>query len=217
MSLFTEFAKKVDKLARDTFTEYKEAEAALKKAEDKARQYPERSSGNVTPEYLARSARAKADLLEAQGAIHAAQKNMNARNSDIAAIRKELATALRSEYSAKTSELDSATLELLKSGVLRGDEYAKLLHDAQEEQNYTMSRLIGHYAADSAEKAAKTYGETDQRVRELRVVAYQGNTDGVDNKLAQFDVLADVFRRTSNNPAMISHWQELTGEIIEAF
>lgn len=213
MSKFKSYADRVNELAQATFAEYKKAAAELERAEAKAKEYPKRTSGNVTPEYMARAARAEADLLDARGAIHTAKMNMNARSSDIAAIRQELAAALQDEFAARPDELDLATLELMKTGILSADEYARLLQAAT---NTTMQRVIRHYASQAAVDIAKKYGENDQRAREMRAVSFEYG-DEIGNKLAQFDVLSDVFRRATNNPGMIDHWEELTGEITDGF
>lgn len=213
MSKFQSYANRVNEMAQASFAEYEKAEAELKRAEAKAKEYPERSGGVVTAEYMARAARAKADLLDARGALHTAQMNMNARSSDIAAIRKELDAALRDEYAARADEVDMPTLELMKTGILSADEYARLLQSAT---NTTMQRVIRHYAAQAAVDLAKKYGDSDQRAREMRAVSYDLH-DGISEKLGQMDALAEIYQRTANNPGMIGHWGELTGQIIEQF
>lgn len=216
MSKFNDYAKRVDKIARDIFAEYTEAENALKAAEAQSRKYPQRH-GVTDYEYAARSTRAQANLAEAKNKLKKVQERMVAHNSDIAAIRKELATALDAEYSADPAALDSSTLELLKSGILRDSEYVRLMNSAAEAGNTTMMRIIGKYAADAEEEVSKKYGKGDQRAMNLRAVAYHSNTDAVGDKLGEFDVLAEAFQRTTNNTAMIGFWGELTGSIIENF
>lgn len=213
MSKFSSYAHRVDEIAQTAFTAYQEADAKLKQAEAKVKEYPQRSNGSVTPEYMAQSARAQADLLEAREKLHAAQLNMNARIGDISSIRRELAAALQSEFCADPSEVDSATVELLKTGILDANEYEMLYSKAT---TTTMQRLIAHYAGLAAEDAAKKYGERDRRVMELRAVSTH-SSEGASDKLDQFDVLAYAFQRTANNPAMIGHWGELTANVIEAF
>lgn len=213
MSKFSSYAHRVDEIAQTAFAAFQEADAKLKRAEAKVKEYPQRSNGSVTPEYMAQSARAQADLLEAREKLHAAQLNMNNRISDIAAIRRELAVALQGEFCADPSEVDSATVELLKTGILDANEYEMLYSKAT---TTTMQRLIAHYAGLAAEDAAKKYGERDRRVMELRAVSTH-SSDGASDKLDQFDVLAYAFQRTANNPAMIGYWGELTANVIEAF
>lgn len=216
LSKFNDYARKVDKIAQAIFAEYTEAENALKEAEAQARKYP-KPRGAVDYEYAAKAARAQADLMEARNKLKKVQERMASHNSDIAAIRKELAAALDAEYSADPSALDSNTLELLKSGILRDSEYVRLMNSAAEAGNTTMMRIIGKYAADAEEEVSKKYGKGDQRAMNLRAVAYHSNTDAVGDKLGEFDVLAGAFQRTTNNTAMIGFWGKLTGSIIENF
>lgn len=216
MSKFRGYADKVNEIAQTVFAEYKEAEAKLKRAEAQSREYPQRH-GMVDYEYAAKSARAQADLTEAREALHKAQMQMNDRIRDIATIRQELAAALDAEYSADPAALDSSTLELLKSGILRDSEYVRLMNSAAEAGNTTMQRIIGKYAADAAEEVAKKYGQGDQRAMNLRAVSCHSDTGDVGAKLGSFDVLAEAFRRTANNPAMIGSWGELTGDVVESF
>lgn len=214
MSNFTSFARRVDEIAKATFAEYIAAEDALKKAEAKAKEYPQRN-GAVTAEYVAKSARAHADLLEARERLHTAQMKMNNGISAISSIRRELAAALNDEYSADPAQIDSGALELLKSGICTAAEYAKMMDTAQTSGNYTMARLIARYAADAAEQAGKQYGQNDQRAMELRAEAYQGKADPAGAKLSLFDAMAEAYQRTASNPAMISAWSELTTPVIE--
>lgn len=213
MGKFRSYADRVNEIAQTAFAAYQAAEAEQKRAEAEVKEYPQRSSGNVTPEYVARSARAQADLLEAREKLHTAQLNMNAGVGDIAGIRRELAAALQGEFCADPSEVDSATLELLKTGILDANEYETLYSKAT---TTTMQRLIAHYAGLAAEDAAKRYGERDRRAMELRAVSTH-SSDGASDKLNQFDVLAYAFQRTANNPSMIDYWGELTADVIEAF
>jgi len=216
MSKFSSYATRVDKIAQDIFAEYVAAENTLKEAEAVCRKYPQHR-GVVDYEYAAKSARAQADLMDAKNKLKQVQERMAAHNSDIAAIRQELAKALKDEYAAKPSDIDPGVLELLKTGVLRSDEYAKLMHDAQEADNVTMSRLISRYAADAAEEISKKYGQRDQKAMELRAVAHQGNSDDVGAKLGMFDAIAETYQRTVNNVGMINYWNELVGPVIESF
>lgn len=215
MSKFSSYGKRVDEIARTAFVKYVEAESSLKQAEADVKKYPQRG-GMVDYEYAARSARAQADLAGAREALHKAQLDMSACVNSAANIRQELAAALEAEYSADPEQIDAGVLELLKTGILRPAEYAKLMNAATEAGNTTMSRLISRYASDAAEKAAEKYGQSDQRATELRAVAYHGNIDPTGSKLETFDVLMEALRRTANNPSMISHWGELTSPIIEA-
>ena len=64
MSKFSSYARKMNEIANATFTEYREKSDAVKSAESKYRAYPRRSGAD--PSYMAKSARAEADLAEAR-------------------------------------------------------------------------------------------------------------------------------------------------------
>ena len=201
--------RKVDEIAREAFSEYVAAAERLKAAEAKKKEYPQRR-GLVDAAYMAKSTRAEADVLEAKEAIKAAKKRLESHADDLAA-------QLGDAYSVDPAQLDGATLELLKSGILTANEYSKLLHEAQEKGNVTMIRLIGKYAADAADELTAKYGQSDSTARALRLVSHESRQSSGDELLKTFDYLGDVYGRSISNPAMINHWGELTAAAIENF
>ena len=214
MSKFNSYAKKLDEQARAAFKAYRDAEAAYKKAEQKAREYPQRH-GMVDAQYAAKSARAQADFLEAKEAYRKAKGVLESHKSEIAALRKELVAELDDHYAADPAALDSNTLELLKSGVLKANEYAKLMDKAQSDGNYTMARMIAKYAGDAAAERGNKYGQNDEQARVLRGISYTANQNNGNETLQAFDLMGDVYNRAVNNPGMIDHWGELTSNALE--
>ena len=209
MSKFNSYGERVNDIAKQAFKEYQDAEAAYNKAAEQARAYPMRG-GVYNAEYAAKSARAKADLIEATEARHKAQMNLQNRKNDIAAIRKELAAELTDHYCADPTKLDGHTVELLKSGVLNPSEYLILMRRAQADNNNTMERLIGKYAADAAEAESAKNGQDSKTAQSLRNVSYMANTKTGADELANFDVLVECYNRTADNTGMIENWDELT-------
>ena len=214
MSKFNSYARKVNDIATEAFKAYRKAEADYKKAEEKAKQYPQRH-GFVDAQYAAKSARAQADFLEAKEAWKKANEEFKEHNREIADLRKELAAEIDSHYAADPAAMDSATLELLKSGILKSGEYARLMQKAQDNGNYTMCRMIAKYAGDAAVDVAKHYGENSEQAREMRAISYVGNQNDGSETMGQFDIMADVFHRATNNPAMIDTWESFTADIVE--
>ena len=214
MSKFNDYGKQVNAIAKEAFEKFRKAEAAYKRAEDQQRKYPQRQ-GIVDAEYAAQSARAYADFLTAKETFKQAQAEFRAHNAEIAALRKQLAADLDKHYSADPAALDSNALELLKSGVLKPTEYARMMDQAQSSGNFTMARMIAKYAGDAATSAGKQYGENDSRARELRAISYRANDNNGANTLAAFDLMANVFQRATDNPHMIDSWDSLTGEVAE--
>lgn len=216
MSKFNSYAKKLDEQARAAFKAYRDAEAAYKKAEQKAREYPQRN-GMVNADYAAKSARAQADFLEAKQAYETARRTFRESNTQFNAMRRELAAAIDDAYSADPAQLDTATLELLKSGILTGSEYAKLLEQAKAASNPTMVRMIGRYAGEAAKARGESHGMNDREATALRMAEYNSRSYTGGDRLQAFDNMVELYHRCTNNPAMIDHWDEFTAETVENF
>lgn len=216
MSKFNSYAKKVDEMAKAAFEAYRKAEAAYKKAEEKAREYPQRQ-GMVNADYAAKSARAQADFLEAKAAFEAAKRTFRDSDRQFDGMRKELAAAIEDAYSVDPAALDSATLELLKSGIMNAGEYTKLLEQAKAANNPTMVRMIGKYAADAAKARGESHGMNDREAQALRMAEYNSRTYTGGDRLEAFDNMVSLYHRCTNNPGMIDHWGEFTAETVENF
>lgn len=216
MSKFNSYAKKLDEQARTAFKAYRDAEAAYKKAEQKAREYPQRN-GMVNADYAAKSARAQADFLEAKQAYETARRTFRESDTQFNAMRRELAAAIDDAYSADPAQLDTATLELLKSGILTGSEYAKLLEQAKAASNPTMVRMIGRYAGEAAKARGESHGMNDREATALRMAEYNSRSYTGGDRLQAFDNMVELYHRCTNNPAMIDHWDEFTAETVENF
>lgn len=208
MSEFSKYAVKVNEIAKAAFAKYRMAADGMKFAEEMRRKYPQQA-GLVNAEYAAQSARVYADYLTAKESMKRAQEEFSSHNSEIAALRRQLAADLNAHYAADPAALDANTLELLKSGVLTPAEYSRLLNKAQTEGNFTMARVIAKYAGD----AAASMNQQDPRARELRAISYTASANNGSNILAAFDMMADVYRRATLNPHMIDSWDDLTGEV----
>lgn len=205
MSEFNSYAKKVDEIARTVFAEYVEREQALKKATDKMN-----ASANGS---ALEKARAKADYEQEKETYgHFLRNNPGQAKDDIANIRAELEKAISSQHVFDAEQVDSVTLELLKSGLLTAREYADILTKAEKTKNYTLSQLVGRYAMKQARETSDTMEQNA-----LYSVHARSNADSANRYLADFDTLTDIFNRTVNNTAMIGYWDSLAGSIIENF
>lgn len=211
MSKFNNYARKMNEIANATFEEYRRAEAAVKSAESRHNAYPRRN--NADPAYMAKSARAEADLAEARSAFEQVRRHLfDDKRMEINAIRAELVTALGNEYAADPKSVDSNTLALMNSGIMTADEYSRLIDSAIASGNYTMTRLLAKSAADMAEKV------TDSDVaRSYRLVSHKGK--GMDGReyLQAFDFLTDTFNRCERNFALSTKWAELTSPVVDSF
>lgn len=152
MSKYTSYARALDEAFRSAREKYGALVAALDSAQaafDSAnRWYPETYNG----EREAKKARAHAALIEAQGALQrrgaAIWEEFAARRDQIG---RELSAAVKSGNMAKPEEIDAAGLELLKSGVLSGEEMQELAK--KYDDNPTMLKLIAKYAIDRTSDA----------------------------------------------------------------
>ena len=211
MSKFNNYAKKLNEIANATFTEYREKSDAVKSAESKYRAYPRRN--NADPAYMAKSARAEADLAEARNAFDQMRRHLfDDKRKEIAAVRAELEKAVFDAFAADPKSVDANTLALMNSGIMTADEYSRLIDSAIASGNYTMTRLLAKSAADMAEKV------TDSDVaRSYRLVSHKGK--GMDGReyLQAFDFLADTFNRCERNFALTGKWDELTSPVVDSF
>ena len=211
MGKFYNYAQRMNEIAHATFAEYQEKSDAVKSAESRHNAYPRRSGAD--PSYMAKSARAEADLAEARAQFEHCRRHLfEERQRDVAVIRAELLEALNKEYAADPSKVDMQTLELLRSGIMSADEYGRLIDAAASSGNHTMVRLIAKSAADMAEKATDT-----DVARSYRLVSHRGKGNDSNEYLRAFDFLADTFNRCERNFALSGKWDELTAPVVESF
>lgn len=217
MSRFNEYARRLDTLARENFQKYINAKEEYENACDKLAQYPQHY-GNVDHEYECKRIRAIADHAEAKAAFDVVKNEYADTVREVEKIRAELVNAIEADYIVDPAQLDNNTLELMKSGVLKPADYERFMNDALENENHAMVRMIAKYA-EEASKALETSGvdhKTYYEGRErLNNVVNACKTDDGREYLEAFDVIAETYRRTVNNPAMISYWDQLTAYTVE--
>ena len=205
MSQYKSYAKKVDEIARTVFAEYVEREHAMQEARDKM-------SASANGSALEK-ARAKANYEQEKETYGHFFRNVPEQAKvDIANIRAELEKAISAQHVFDAEQVDSVTLELLKSGLLTARDFSDILTKAEKNKNYTLSQLVGRYAM----KQAKDTNDTMEQDA-LYLVHARSHADSANKYLTDFDALTDIFNRTVNNTAMIGHWDNLTGSIIENF
>ena len=218
MSKYNEYAKMVDEVAKKYFAPYLEAKSAFE-AEDRAFKDKDRYAAHdrqyvVTgAEKELRYLNDKAKHAALKEKFHNAGRALQNGVSEISSIRKKLEKQLESDMRARPGDMDANAIELLKSGVLKPSEYQGLLNDFKG--NPTMIRMIGNYAKQGAAEADKR-GDQAARSALLGVEHESRQMDGGEY-LERFGLLEDAYRRTANNPAMISYWDNLTAEVISSF
>ena len=211
MSRFNSYAKRMNEIANAAFAEYREKEAAVKSAESRYNAYPRRNGAD--PAYLARSARAEADLCEARNAFDQMRRHLfDDKRREIAAVRAELEKAVFDAFAADPKAVDMNTLALMNSGILTAAEYNRLIDASTAAGNHTMVRLLAQSAKDRADKV-----NDSDTAREYRLVAQKGKGANGREFLEAFDYMGDVFNRCERNFALAGKWGELTADVVENF
>ena len=211
MSKFNHYIRQINDIAAEAFKEYTAAQDAYKSAESKKNAFPRKNG--LGAEYNAKSARYEADYEEAKATLEAFKRNgfYNHRKR-MDEVRKEFVAAVESHFTADPAALDMATLELLKSGILKPAEYNRLMDKAINDNNHTMARMIGQHAKAAAENITDRDTATA-----LRSVSYRSSGMNGSNYVEAFDFVTDLYDRCSRNPALYGSWNELVGETIENF
>lgn len=212
MSKYNSYAKRADEIARGLFEKYIKAEKDFKDAEDfyKANKRPDIGVWNADAEKIVRAAEAEGRYYRAKAAFESARKALVAGKDEIHAIAGELKAAIDADTRINPADLDMATVEILKSGVLRPEEYRDLVE--RNANNPTMARMIGSYAAQRAE----TTTNHQERIMLLNAVEASKQMDGSDY-LDSFNGLCVIYEKTAGNPMMIGHWDELTSNKVQNF
>ena len=212
MGKFNNYAQRMNEIAHAAFAEYREKEAAVKSAESRYNAYPRRNGADSA--YMAKSARAEADLAEARNAFDQMRRHLfDDKRREIAAVRAELEKTVFDAFAADPKAVDSNTLALMNSGIMTADEYSRLIDSAIASGNYTMTRLLAKSAADMAEK---TTGDADVS-RSYRLVSHKGKGANGHEYMEAFDFLASTFNRCERNFALTGKWDELTSPVVDSF
>ena len=211
MSKFNSYARKVNEIANAAFAEYREKEAAVKSAESRCNAFPRRNGADSS--YLAKSARAEADLCEARNAFDQMRRHLfDDKRREIAAVRAELEKAVFDAFAADPKAVDMNTLALMNSGILTAAEYNRLIDASTAAGNHTMVRLLAQSAKDRADKV-----NDSDTAREYRLVAQKGKGANGREFLEAFDYMGDVFNRCERNFSLAGKWDELTADVVENF
>lgn len=211
MSKFNNYARKLNEIANATFEEYRRAEAAVKSAESRYNAFPRRNGAD--PAYMAKSARAEADLCEARNAFDQMRRHLfDDKRKEIAVVREELEKAVFDAFAADPKAVDMNTLALMNSGILTAAEYNRLIDASTAAGNHTMVRLLAQSAKDRADKV-----NDSDTAREYRLVAQKGKGANGREFLEAFDYMGDVFNRCERNFSLAGKWDELTADVVENF
>lgn len=216
MSNYSKYAKQFAAKAISALDEYKNAKNALDEAQKNKKKLPVAVSPD--PAIALEQAQAEMNIASARARLNAATNALGVTRREFLDVRGELMDAVTADYSANPADVDSNTLELLKSGIMRSNEYARLLDKAVKDGNVTMARLIGKYAEDAAVQREnnRLYGH-DSEAMALRSVSTSSSAYNGNEYIDSFDVLVDIFDRCSANVYMIDQFEELAMPIVKSF
>jgi len=152
------------------------AEKQLEKAQEKAR-----GGDNIAQ---ARLEVARADLREAQDERrNAYRKMMDGYNARVKELRGQFADHLNKHYAASPDKLDTATMQLLGSGICTPDELVSLVE--RHKECPTMVRIIGSYADKMIQDRGKMRQDEVAALQTVR--GYATAAKNGDREMAIFD------------------------------
>lgn len=123
MSKFNCYARRTADAAEKMFNELQTARAALTVAQAAKNNAPRA----VDPQTAAKAARLEAEFQEAMANYDAARRTLPDRaERELSAIRRELEDAVNAAFVADPKQVDTATMELLRSGILTAADMAGL-------------------------------------------------------------------------------------------
>lgn len=212
MSKYNSYARRVDEIARGLFTDYNKALEEYNKAEAyyKANKRPDIGIWNTDSEKIVRAAKAEAEYYKAKERLDFAKNALQDGKRTIRDIQKEFKDELEADIRINPACLDMAAIEILKSGVLRSDEYSSMV--AQYASNPTMARMVATYA----EKALENASDRTDRGNLIKAIDESKKVDGGE-RVSDFDNLCVTFDKCANNPTINSYWGEFTANMVENF
>lgn len=202
MSKYNEYARRLDKAFRDVVREYNDLVLSVKAAQKTVDSYAN-ARGSID---VAKKNAAIATLNATKEEVHHnSYKLLDQFCRDVDGLTMELKAAATNESVVNPKDIDANAMELLKSGIMTGADYAAMVE--RYSNNTTMLRLIGKYA-DEARKTAEDVAER-QRIT-VAIGDAQKNSIGV---VEQFEVLARTAKiySGSNSPSRAQYVQSMQG------
>lgn len=205
MSELNHYGKDMDNLARDFMQAVSVAEKKVKAAEQdvqRAKNEPDRMT-------------AQAELMRQQDAFNKIKRELPGQTMQrVQELRQALAADCDRVFAVNPDELDNNAMKVLeRETMMKPADYVTMYDKFAAAGNKTMCRVV----ADAAGRAAEKLDRQDPKFQTLRHVELAAHSISGTGTMQKFDVLADCLKRTTNNLAMIPHWDELTAEIVENF
>lgn len=227
MSILQKHTKNLRKAVKAYYNEYQTAKADLDKAEavykataEDARGFARRNSG-ASLEIARANAFVETRRVEMEEARQAFQKVRKARFSVMDAakqIRQELVSDVQAAFLADPAQVDTNTMRLIDSGILKAADYEKLFNDAQAAGNTTMSRLIARAAGNLA-KTAEGNDRVALNLLSHKAESLDGNAD-LNADIKAFDEtvfslslgIGDAEIGRTENMDTVAYWLDSTAD-----
>lgn len=207
MSVYNQYAKKLNKAFQDMAEEYGRLATAVNGAKNRLNDYPESHPGTV---YDAEKRAAQARLDAETAKLNTEAPRIMERFCDtVDSLTAQVKKAVADSNVVNPAEIDGNALELLKSGVMTVSDYAAMVD--RYSGNKTMLRLIGKYADDARKDAQGA--EDRQRLAAVSIVARENSTGAADRwewlaSAAKTYSGKNSSRSVSYVQAMQEHWNE---------
>ena len=195
------YIKQVDVLAKQRFGKYQTAVKLHEASKVYAENYPMKT-GAMSPEYAKHQAQAQVELVESRTELDKARRELEDGLNELSKIRDNLFKELNKHYGVNPDDIQGATIELLKSGIMAPMDYDRLVDKALTEGNYTMARIIGRYADDVAE--GKDISNDDRYI--LNGVSLKARSQDGKAELNSFDTVGMLFEKCVKNPNLYEEW-----------
>lgn len=218
MGKYNSYARRLDALARQRFSDYEKAKDDYEKAKKERAADPYKDGGwGVTPEMQLKAKKAEVRYLEAEANFKEAERTYKGTLEEVKAIREELLEEVSGAVTVNPDDLDRNVVDLLKSGICSAEEVAELYGKAE---NATTKRYIAKFAAEEVDRNNKSNMDTNKRrnaneVLNNVVAAGKEYTDPASSETIKlFDAVSGVLTRCINNPSMVRSWGELTEDAL---
>lgn len=214
MSRFNSYAKKLETITFEAVKKIKDAEERYKKADASSKEYPERF-GMIEASYQREYLKRQLELNDAKENLKKVKENTpKAFKAELSELRRRLQNEVNDYFAIDASKMQPEVVSFLNSGILKVNDYVKLMDVAVSEGNISMIRLI----ADRAEKYASSIDDVRERAT-LKAIASKVDNYKPETYMTAFDSIAYVSDRCLNNTRLIDYWNtDLSiGQAVEAF
>lgn len=196
-----QYVKEFLNLTDGYFSSYRTVKAEVDKAEEQMRNVQEKiKRSGRTPALRTEEMVAQQGLYDAKTKLRRFKWESERLYDKAVSIKNRYAKSLDDKFIVDPEMLDTATVKLLDSGVLKPNDYIHLFESAKQNKNITMMRLIA--------KSAREYESQNQRNvgidegRKLRIMENDARQMVGGDRLIAFDGAIAAFHRRISEPML---------------